>query len=77
MSKKPDHLQQYPTADEQEQSDCAKRTMVGRGERKAPQYGRFWPGMNSRDETDPVTMKPVGRMLSEGFEMMDDNDVAD
>ena len=73
--KGPDHLQQYPTADEREQSHCAKRTMDGHGSRKIEKF--LWAGMNERDETDPVSMKPVGRMLAEGFGLLDDNDICD
>ena len=61
----------YPTADEREASYCVTK---GYGRQVS---GFYWRGMNDRDETDQVTMKPVGRMLSEGFMMLDDNDYED
>ena len=64
------------TADEREPSDCAKRTEDGKGGRR-PLTGGFWQGMNSRDETDNVTMKPVGRGLSAGFKMIQDDEDLD
>lgn len=69
-------MKKYPTADEREQSDCAKRTMNGCGGRRSL-IGYFWQGMNERDQTDETTKQPVGRMLSEGFKMMSDDEVAD
>lgn len=64
----------YPTMDEREPSDCARRTEKGKGFRRKMCSGGFWAGMNSRDETDPVTQRPVGRGLTEGFFMMSDDE---
>jgi len=66
----------YPTQDEREPSDCAKRTERGKGGRRKLQ-GHFWAGMNDRDETDEATKQPIGRMLAEGFRLLDDCDIAD
>lgn len=63
----------YPTADERAPSACAVRTEDGKGYRKAKQ-GVYWEGMNSRDETDPTTRRPVGEMLRNGFRMMQDDE---
>ena len=66
----------YPTMDEREPSDCARRTEQGKGGRRAFK-GHFWAGMNMRDETDECTHQPVGRMLSKGFAMMSNDEVID
>ncbi len=63
----------YPTLDEREPSACAKRTEDKKGGRYRLK-GRFWTGMNSRDETDPVTRRPVGRGLTEGFRLLADDE---
>lgn len=68
--------EKYPTMDEREPSDCARRTEDGKGGRRKLS-GWFWAGMNDRDETDETTMQPVGRMLAEGFALLDDNDIED
>lgn len=56
------------TAAEREPSPCTKKK-----ERNPLPVGRFWEGMNDRDETDPCTMRPVGHGLTEGFRMMDND----
>ena len=66
-------MQKLPTMDEREPSSCAKKTEDGKGLKKAK--GMYWPGMNDRDETDPATMQPVGRMLKEGFDLLSDDPV--
>jgi hypothetical protein len=71
MKKKADHEQKYPTADEREPSACT------RGGAKVPVRGPYWEGMNSRDETDEVSRQPVGRMITRGFQMLDDSDYED
>ena len=53
-----------------EPSDCVKFS-EGAG---APKNAWFWRGMNERDETDPITRKPLGRSLSNGFHMMQDDE---
>ena len=65
----------YPTMDEREPSACVKRTADGFGKR-SNKIG-FWAGMNERDETDPATMQPVGRMISEGFRLLSNEDDED
>ena len=60
------------TQAEREPSPCTKKR-----ERNNLPKSRFWEGMNYRDETDECSMKPVGRMIAYGFELMDDNDKED
>lgn len=69
--------EKYPTMDEREPSDCARRTEEGKGFRRKITGGGFWAGMNSRDETDECTKQPVGRMLSKGFAMMSNDEPVD
>ena len=56
-----------PTLAERQHSSCTKKKM------RNPLPRGFWEGMNDRDETSPVTHRPVGRGISEGFAMTDDN----
>jgi hypothetical protein len=69
--------QKYPTMGELEPSHAAVRTEDGRGGRRRSSYAFAWEGMNSRDETDPVSRKPVGRMIREGFDLVFDGDPED
>jgi hypothetical protein len=60
------------TASGREPSACTKLAFT-----KNPTRGvarkQFWHGMNERDETDPVSHRPVGRGLTEGFQMGNNN----
>ena len=65
--------EKYPTMDEREPSDCARRTEDGKGLRRS-KTGFFWAGMNDRDQTDEVTHRPVGEMLRYGFHLLSDDE---
>lgn len=63
-------MKDKPTKAELEPSPCTNMPKRCNSNEVNP---RRWQGMNERDETDPVTLKPIGRMLADGFRMNDPN----
>lgn len=62
------------TMDEREASGCVKTTLV---EQYIPLSPMNKPRSCLRTETDPVSMLPIGRMITYGFMLLDDSDPED